>query len=92
MFFFPITRPGLDRFPGVQPFEGKSFKFVLRSLVRVDETRNIVGNGESRCFGSFAKSRLNCWIDSDGHDPPMASVYRCCSLNQSRELSQGRDA
>lgn len=44
MFLFPIARPGVDRFPGVQAFEGESFQSVLRGLVRADEARHISAN------------------------------------------------
>jgi hypothetical protein len=63
VFLFPIARSSVDRFAGAQTFEGQSFQFVFRGLVRADETRHITGNGNSLRFGPFAEARLNCWVD-----------------------------
>jgi hypothetical protein len=44
VLLLPITGADFDCFPGVQTFEGKSFEFFHRGLVRVDQPFNVSGD------------------------------------------------
>ena len=61
MFVFPITRPKLDRFAGMEPFEGQSFELVLCLLLSADQTLDI--GFDSKSLGSARERSL---ISSSG--------------------------
>ena len=56
MFLFPIAWPDLNRFTGVEPFEGQSFESVLCLLISAEKAVYVGFDGETLRLGSGAES------------------------------------
>ena len=49
MFLFPVEWPDLNRFTGVETFEGQSFESVLCLLISAEETVGRDGDAHGVC-------------------------------------------
>src|SRR5216684_4576121 len=70
MFLFPVARPNLNRFTGIEPFQSQRLElgFCFSSvLVRTDQTFHVRLQGKSLRLGRSAQFGFEIGMDGDTH-------------------------
>lgn len=67
MFSFPIIGTDLDRFTGIESFQGKRYQFFFRSFVGPGETFYVSFNSDTFCLRLRAQSGFKFGGNLDAH-------------------------